>query len=149
MPNLYPSFDMPELVEQQQTEPAPKYGKSWFFDFKTGDFVTDGAGRVVQTDGLTAWMHWCVKAVLTERFAYLAYGQNYGTEIEAALRQPSRQAVESELERAITEALLVDPRTQVVRDFRFTWEGDQLKVTFTVIPAVGNPEQVEVMYNAV
>ena len=149
MSNLYPVFDMPELIEQQQTEPAPKYGESWFFDFAKGDFVMDGAGRVLQTDGHTAWAQWCVKTVLTERFAYLAYSQNYGTEIEAALRQPSRQAVEAELERAITEALLVDLRTQVVRDFRFTWQGDQLQVAFTVVPAVGAPEWLEVMYSAV
>ena len=149
MSNLYPVFEMPELMEQQQTELAPRYGKSWLFDFKTGDFVIDGAGRVVQADGYTAWAQWCVKTVLTERFAYLAYSQNYGTEIEAALRQPSRQAVEAELERVITEALLVDPRTQVVRDFRFTWQGDQLQVAFTVVPAVGDPEWLEVMYSAV
>jgi hypothetical protein len=149
MSNLYPVFEMPELMEQQQTELAPRYGKSWLFDFKTGDFVIDGAGRVVQADGYTAWAQWCVKTVLTERFAYLAYSQNYGTEIEAALRQPSRQAVESELERAITEALLMDPRTEMVRDFRFTWEGDQLRVAFTVVPAVGGPEWLEVMYSAV
>lgn len=149
MPNLYPSFDMPELIEQQQTELAPRYGSSWFFDFGTGDFAIDGAGKVIQTDGHTAWAQWCVKTVLTERFAYLAYSQNYGTEIETALRQPSRQAVEAELERAITEALLVDPRTEMVRDFRFTWEGDQLQVAFTVVPAVGDPEWLEVMYSAV
>ena len=149
MPNLYPSFDMPELIEQQQTEPAPRYGKSWLFDFKTGDFVIDGAGKVIQTDGHTAWAQWCVKTVLTERFAYLAYSQNYGTEIETALKQPSRQAVEAELERTITEALLMDPRTEMVRDFQFTWEGDQLRVAFTVVPAVGDPEWLEVMYSAV
>ncbi len=149
MSNLYPVFEMPELMEQQQTELAPRYGKSWLFDFKTGDFVIDGAGKVIQTDGHTAWAQWCVKTVLTERFAYLAYSQNYGTEIETALRQPSRQAVEAELERAITEALLVDPRTEMVRDFRFTWEGDQLQVAFAVVPAVGAPEWLEVMYSAV
>ena len=149
MPNLFPIFEMPELIEQQQTELAPRYGSSWFFDFGTGDFAIDGAGKVIQTDGHTAWAQWCVKTVLTERFAYLAYSQNYGTEIETALRQPSRQAVEAELERAITEALLVDPRTEMVRDFRFTWEGDQLQVAFTVVPAVGDPEWLEVMYSAV
>ena len=143
MPNLYPSFDMPELIEQQQTELAPRYNKSWLFDFKTGDFVIDGAGRVVQADGYTAWAQWCVKTVVTERFAYLAYSQNYGTEIEAALRQPSRQAVQAELERAITEALLVDPRTEVVRDFAFEWRGDELYVSFTVIPVVGEAVRIE------
>lgn len=137
MPNLYPTFDMPNLIEQQQTEPAPKYGKGWFFDFAKGDFVTDGAGRVVQTDGHNAWAHWCVKAVLTERFGYLVYGSGYGCEIEQAKRQPSRRAVEAELERVITEALISDPRTEMVRDFSFEWQGDEVYVTFTAVPVIG------------
>ena len=149
MPNLYPAFEMPELMEQQQAQPEPEYPESYLFDFEKGDFVRDTAGRIVIADGHRAWVQWCVKTVLTERFAYLAYSQNYGTEIEAALKQPSRQAVEAELERAITEALLMDPRTEMVRGFRFTWEGDQLRVVFTVVPAVGDPEWLEVMYSAV
>jgi len=144
MPNLFPVFDTPELVEQQQTEPAPKYGKSWLFDFEKGDFALDGAGRVVEADGHTAWAQWCIKTVLTERFAYLAYSQNYGTEIEAALKQPSRQAVEAELERVITEALLADPRTEMVRDFSFVWQGDEVSVAFTAVPVIGTAERIEV-----
>lgn len=147
MPNLYPTFDMPEIVEQQ-TEPAPKYGKSWLFDFAKGDFVVDGSGRVVEADSHTAWAQWCVKAVLTERFAYVIYSTDYGSEIEQALKQPSRKAVEAELERVITEALLADPRTQVVRDFSFRWQGDQVFVAFTVVPVIGSPETLEVVLNA-
>ena len=149
MPNLYPTFEPPTIVEQEQPQLAPEYPKSYLFDFEKGDFVLDGAGRIVIADGHRAWAQWCVKTVLTERFAYLAYSQNYGTEIETALKQPSRQAVEAELERTITEALLMDPRTEMVRDFRFTWEGDQLRVAFTAVPAVGDPEWLEVMYSAV
>jgi hypothetical protein len=149
MPNLYPTFELPTIVEQQQLPLAPEYPKSYLFDFEKGDFVLDGAGRIIIADGYTAWVQWCVKTVLTERFAYLTYSQNYGTEIETALKQPSRQAVEAELERTITEALLMDPRTEMVRDFRFTWEGDQLRVAFTVVPTVGDPEWLEVMYSAV
>jgi len=144
MPNLFPVFDTPELVEQQQAEPAPKYGKSWFFDFEKGDFVLDGAGRVVEADGHTAWAHWCVKAVLTERFGYLVYGFNYGCEIEQARGQPSRQAVEAELERVIIEALLADPRTEMVRDFSFAWQGDEVYVSFTAVPRIGTAERIEV-----
>ncbi len=146
MPNLYPTFDVPEIVEQE-TEPAPKYGKSWLFDFAKGDFMTDGAGRVIEADGHSAWGQWCVKAVLTERFAYLIYSTDYGAEIEQALKQPSRAAVEAELERTITEALQVDPRTEVVQDFAFEWEGDTVKVKFTAVPVVGPPEHVEVVLN--
>ena len=147
MPNLYPAFDMPELVEQQQTEPAPKYGKSWLFDFKKGDFVLDGAGRVVEADGHTAWVQWYVKTVLTQRFAHVIYSFDYGTELEEALKQPSRKAVEAELERAITEALLADPRTEMVRDFTFEWEGDIVKVSFTAVPVIGEPARLEVVLN--
>jgi len=145
MPNLYPVFDMPDLVEQQQTEPVPQYGKSWLFDFEKGDFVVDGAGRVVETDGHAAWVQWCVKSVLTERFAYLIYSTDYGAEIEQALKQPSRKTVEAELERVITEALLVNPRTELVKDFVFQWEGDAVKVSFTAVPVVGSPERLEVI----
>lgn len=144
MPNLYPTFDAPPLVEQQQAGVVPEYGKSWFFDFEKGDFVLDGAGRVMQTDGYTAWAHWCVKATLTERFAYLVYSPNYGCELERARKQPSKQAVEAEMERVITESLLADPRTEVVRDFSFVWKGDEIYTAFTVTPVVGTPERIEV-----
>ena len=147
MPNLYPVFEVPELVEQQQTEPAPKYGKSWLFDFKKGDFVLDGAGRVVEADGHTAWMQWCVKTVLTQRFVHVIYSFDYGTELEEALKQPSRKAVEAEMERAITEALLADPRTEMVKDFVFEWEGDIVKVSFTAVPVIGEPARLEVVLN--
>ncbi|MBO8169358.1 MAG: DUF2634 domain-containing protein [Thermoanaerobacteraceae bacterium] len=148
MANLYPVFEVPEIVEQQQqTEPAPKYGRSWLFDFEKGDFVVDGTGRVVEADGHTAWVQWCVKTVLTERFAHVIYSIDYGTEIKQALKQPSRKAVEAELERVITEALLVDPRTERVTDFAFEWDGDIVKVSFTTVPVVGPPERLEVVLN--
>ena len=94
-------------------------------------------------DGHRAWAQWCVKTVLTERFAYLAYSGNYGVEIDEALKQPTRAAVETEVERTITEALLADPRTYAVRDFSFEWRGNELYVSFTVIPVVGEAVRIE------
>ena len=143
MPNLYPSFEMPEIVEQQQAQPEPEYPKSYLFDFEKGDFVLDGAGRIVIADGYTAWVQWCVKTVMTERFACLAYSGNYGVEIDKALKQPTRAAVETEVERTITEALIIDPRTEMVKDFSFRWYADELYVTFTVVPVIGNVARIE------
>src|SRR5690606_16141644 len=94
-------------------------------------------------DGHTAWVQWCVKAVMTERFSYLAYSGNYGAEIDEALKQPTRAAIETEVERTITEALLADPRTYTVRDFSFEWRGDEMYVSFTVIPVVGDAARIE------
>lgn len=149
MPRLYPTFDMPEPVKQEESALYPEYPKSYLFDFEKGEFVVDGTGRIVIADGHTAWVQWCIKTVMTERFAHLIYSSDYGVEIESALKQPSRKAVEAELERTITEALLVDPRTKTVRNFVFTWEGDQIKVAFTIEPTIGDSERLEVGYSAV
>jgi len=143
MPNLYPTFEPPTIVEQEQPQIAPEYPKSYLFDFEKGDFVLDGAGRIIIADGYTAWTQWCVKTILTERFAYLAYSRNYGVEIDEALKQPTRAAVETEVERTITEALLTNPRTYAVRDFSFEWRGNELYVSFTIIPVVGEAVRIE------
>jgi hypothetical protein len=144
MPQLFPTFDAPDLVDPTEDLEQPNYGTSWLFDFEKGDFVSDGAGRVVTCDGYTAWVQWCVKAVLTERLAYPAYSQDYGVEMEEAQAQTDPSAVESEIERTITEALLMDPRTESVQNFSFDRQGDQLTVSFDITPTVGTTEHVEV-----
>ena len=143
MPDLYPTFEPPTIVEQEHPQLTPEYPKSYLFDFEKGDFVIDGAGRIVIADGHTAWAQWCIKAVLTERFACLAYSRNYGAEVEQALKQPDRALVEMEIKRTITEALLVDPRTELVKDFSFKWHADELYVSFTIVPVIGDPARIE------
>lgn len=146
MPDLFPTFDVPALVDAA-TDNQVQYPQSWLYDFENGRVVMDGSGRAVMADGLTAWAQWCIKAASTLRFTHLAYGPDFGTEHEGVWRQPTRKAAESELERTITEALIVDPRTDTVRDFAFTWSGDKLLVSFTAIPVIGDPKRLEVKMN--
>lgn len=143
MPSLFPTFDAPVLAELD-AQTTVQYPKSWLYDFEQRRVMVDGSGRVVMADGLTAWAQWCIKAASTARFAHLAYGPDYGCEHDTALREPTRQAVESALERVITEALIVDPRTQVIRDFAFEWHGDEVYVSFTAVPVIGDPRRLEV-----
>ena len=147
MPNLFPTFDPPELVEDS-SQNTIQYPKSWLYDFERGGVVVDGSGRVVIADGLTAWAQWCIKTASTLRFAHLAYGPDYGCELENARKQPTRKAVESALIRVITEALVIDPRTEVIRDFSFQWRGDEAYVSFTAVPVIGDPQRLEVKINA-
>jgi len=143
MPNLYPTFELPTIVGQEQPHLAPEYPKSYLFDFEKGDFVLDAAGRIAVADGHRAWVQWCVKTVMTERFACLAYSGNYGVEVEQARKQPDRALAEMEIERTITEALMVDPRTELARDFSFKWRADELYVSFTIVPVIGEPARIE------
>lgn len=97
----------------------------------TGDFVRDGAGRILTCDGREAWVEWCLKQLMTERYTRLAYSDSIGVEIESAVKNNTDpEAVQLDIERTITEALLVNPATEYVRDFEFTAEGDELHVTF-------------------
>lgn len=143
MPDLYPKFDMPDLVEAVE-DTSIAYPKSWLFDFDTGDFVLDGAGNVVEADGLTTWAQWCVKAVLTQRLAFVVYNWDYGVDIENVMKQPTRAVTEAELEKEITEALMTDPRTAEVKNFTFEWSGDELTVSFIIVNAAGVPAEIRV-----
>lgn len=127
---LFPVFDLPEIPDDPEYE--ERYRSSVDFDFETGDFVRDGANKMVPADGRKAFMQWCQKVVATEREAFLAYSDEIGTEFEEMEDFPDRDSRESEIERTITEALLVHPATEYVRDFEFNYDSGESSVSFTV-----------------
>lgn len=129
--NLFPVFDVPEIQTPTPAE-EQKYKPSVYFDYTLGDFKRDGANKIVTAEGKEAWMQWCIKTVLTERLSCLSYSSDIGAELDEALKQSDTDAVNSELERTITEALMVNPKTEYVRGFEFTWDSDGLHCEFTV-----------------
>lgn len=141
MPDLFPTFDIPDDVED--LEQPVEYKRSYYFDFEAGDFVV-AAGKVETTDGYHAWVQRCVKAVLTERYRYLAYTDDYGSEIEEMRSAASRDQAEDLAEETITDALLADPATGSVSDFAFEWNGAHVQVEFTIEPAIGTPTRVAI-----
>ena len=128
---LFPVIEVPEITIPGQSANRP-YPASVFFDFEKGDFVRDGACRMVSASGFDTYMQWCRKVCLTERDRFLSYSTDIGTEAESAMSQADRAAVESALERTITEALMVNVHTEYVRNFVFQWTGNTLDVDFTV-----------------
>lgn len=128
---LFPVVEVPELIEESERYDE-KYKPSVAWDLEKGDFVRTGANQLVACDGREAYRVWCVKNALTERYTCMAYPDSIGTEMESALKEKSNGAVESAVERTITEALLVNPRTEYVRGFSFSWNGDELHCSFKV-----------------
>lgn len=128
---LFPVFEVPELVNDTEKF-EDNYKPSVLWDIEKGDFILDGAGRMTVCDGKEAFKTWCYKIVQTERFECLAYTSDIGTEMNKALKEMDNEAVESAVERTITEALMVNPRTEYVRDFEFEWDGDGLCSSFSV-----------------
>ena len=127
---LFPTFDMPEIEEEDEDE--EQYYPSVDFDFENGDFVLDGAHRMVKADGREAWIQWCMKIVGTERESFLAYSDDIGTEFEEMENWTDRSVRQAEIADTITEALMVHPCTESVDDFVFEHTADECEVTFTV-----------------
>ena len=131
MPNLFPTFNLPTL--SISTAPRTKrYYTAPSFDFETGDFLIDRAGRPVMSDGRETFEQWCLKVCMTERGTRPAYTDKIGTEFEAAIHFEDPAAVKSSIMRTITESILVHPNAEYVKNFQFKSEGDSLYVTFDV-----------------
>lgn len=131
MADIEEEFDVPEFIEEDE-EYDTQYKRSMKWDVEKGDFVRDGANRVQESSGYESFMIWCFKIAQTERYACLAYPEDIGVEMEPIVAEDDHDIAESMVERTITDALMVNPRTESVSDFEFIWNGDELHCTFQV-----------------
>ncbi len=128
---LFPVVEVPEFIPET-TRYDTQYKRSAKWDPVKGDFVRDGANRIAECNGRKAFTIWCFKIAQTERYRCLAYSDSIGTEMERAMDNDDEETVESMAERTIIDALMVNPRTEYVGDFDFTWDADQMHCTFQV-----------------
>lgn len=88
-------------------------------------------------DGLDAVKQAVYKILQTDRFVFLIYDANYGSEI-SGLQGRSEGYVRSEIARRIREALLEDDRITAIENMQITITGDSALVAFTVVSEYGN-----------
>jgi len=136
---LFPVVQIPEFTPEN-VKYDTEYKRSAKWDPIAGDFVRDGANRIVECDGREAYAIWCFKIAQAERYRCLAYPDSIGVEMERALDNDDEETVESMVQRTITEALMVNPRTEDVLDFEFSWDGDAMHCRFKVKGANWNEE---------
>lgn len=139
---LFPVVQVPEFMPENAGYDA-EYRRSVKWDPVAGDFVRDGANRMIECDGREAYSIWCFKIAQTERYRCLAYPDSIGVEMERALDNDDEKTVESMVQRTITEALMVNPRTEDVMDFEFSWDGDNMHCRFKV-KGIGWDEKITI-----
>lgn len=139
---LFPVVESPEFIQDNQLDRDYKYTVAW--DPENGDFVLNGKNQMQVCNGMDGFRTWCYKMALTQRYACIAYPDEIGTELDEALGESDEKAVQSVLERTITEALLVNPRTEYVRDFEFYWNGDSVSCSFIVKAVEGDEMKIEI-----
>ncbi len=131
MPNIYQTLNLPSLI-QPRSSAQKNYFPSIAFDFESGDFLFDRAGRPIIANEKETFEQWCLKTCMTERGTRLSYSDKIGCEWEAAMKESDAEAVKSSIIRTITETILTNPAAEWVKNFSFEAAGDELKVSFDV-----------------
>ncbi|MEC0269419.1 DUF2634 domain-containing protein [Paenibacillus anseongense] len=123
---MIPTGGMTNAALQQSQQPSRTYR----IDLKNGRIVGT-------TDGLEAVKQAVYKILGTERFEYLIYGPDYGSEYGSLIGGNS-VLIRSELARRISEALMQDDRITDVQDMKVTITGDSALAEFTVVSQYGS-----------
>lgn len=124
----YSNFPDEILLED---ELSPKPNRTYALDLQSKRIL----GMI---DGQEAIKQAIYKILATERFAYLIYSSDYGSELRNYMHNPITYA-KADLPREIVEALLVDDRMTDIDNFTVTIkDSTTLLVDFDVESTAGN-----------
>lgn len=129
-------------VEDIENDAPLAFGRSWLFDFETGQFVRDGTVPkvVFELDTLIMWME---KALRTARLVHPIYSDEYGVDKDrtAQIGQQVDDDMLNEYQDAVTEALLVHDRVVSVENFSFDQDPfeETVQASFTVMVDAAPP----------
>lgn len=128
---MFPKIQESTVVTVENTVGT---GKSFLFDFATGDFVVQN-GRLVECDGIDAIIVWIEKILRTEKGRFKIYEDtDYGCRLEDLLIGNNFTAafIEAELKREIEDALLQNPNISAVANFNMERTSSGILVSMEV-----------------
>ena len=136
--NLFPELTVANLSDEKS---LPMY-REWAFDFEREELKIKH-GKYYLVEGNEAIKVWIYKALKTERYIFVAYTKNYGSEISTLIGTVEDEDILfSEISRYIEESLLVNPYIISVGDFTFSHIGGGKIVTkFSVKTVYGEIEE--------
>lgn len=106
------------------------------------------AGRTYLVEKDEALKIWIFHALKVPRYIFRAHSKEYGNELEKVVGSAGDiKTLESERQRYITEAVMVNPYVQELKDFKFSYEGSTVFVTFEVITIYGRFTYDSEVYN--
>ena len=106
--------------------------KEYEFDFNNNALT----GKILE--GKEALKMWIYKALLTSRYIYPIYSWDYGQDLDELIGQGYEvDYIKSEVERKVTECLLVNDKITRCHDFDINLINDTLHITFTAETTFG------------
>ena len=113
--------------------------REYAYDFEKMEFIYDGEGNHVIVTRNEALKIWITKALLTERYRYRAYFDDYGLEIEHFIGTVTNDGLaRNELYRYVEEGLLVNPYIENVLAVDITQEKKSIQLTVAVTTVYGD-----------
>lgn len=119
-----PTFESEDKVRFDKVSPK--------FDWLTGEFLFDNAGRMLETTPREALENWCLKVTATERFTRLCYSEKIGVELATMPQVRSAARAKARVIRTITDALKVHRQVESVKNFSFRRDADEAQALFDV-----------------
>lgn len=113
--------------------------REYAYDFEKMEFIYDEEGNHVIVTRNEALKIWITKALLTERYRYRAYFDDYGLEIEHFIGTVTNDGLaRNELYRYVEEGLLVNPYINNVLAVDITQEKKSVQLTVAVTTVYGD-----------
>lgn len=114
-------------------EETPPIGKSFLFNFNTGEFVMND-GKMIVLEGIDALKMWIEKVLRTQADRFKIYeGTEYGVAFEDLIGSSLPRAfIEAEIKRETTTALELNPNILSIENWTFEREGKRMKIQFRV-----------------
>ncbi len=147
---------LPEIAQLQfntdkatENKDLSETGKSFLFDFETGDFLLKD-GRLVEVTGVEAIKSWIEKVLRTEKYRYKVYEREdkneYGIILEDLIvgNNFPLSFIEAEVRREISQALTKHPKIQSLSDWNIEKNNPTLIISFKVNLIDGNSFAQEV-----
>lgn len=137
--SIFPQASNVEIDNISTVEVLPLYKEvAWDFINNSPILVNNEPMIVEGNEAIKVWIH---KALLTERFKYEIYSWDYGSEIETLINKGfTKSLIVSEVERYISEALLINEYILSVDSIDVNFNDDTLKVDISVSTIYGEVE---------
>lgn len=134
---MFPYDDVEDLLEETEgidpdAEITPTdYGINFDRNVMTG----------VQVDGLAAIKVWARNALMTPRYRYEIFTDEYGSDLEELIGHSYSPAyITCESRRMVEDCLLVHPNITGITDFLATMDKDTLTISFVMQTDFGDTE---------
>lgn len=145
--SIFPFFT--QVNEQEAIEEDLPVFREYAYDFENNCLLTDLDGNSIIVEENEALKIWIYKALMTARYRYVTYTDDYGSELDELTGIGlSYDIITSEIQRMITETLIYSPYITAIKDFDFKKLSSGIKVRFIVSSIYDDLEIEQIMEGA-